>query len=186
MSSGFAGPARRRAPRVLDDAIEQFRDLGYRAVSRRGPLAAWVEAEGRQALTLQLVPEGRVFGGTYGLEVSTARPVLPRTAGLAGRARGAARMRGVAFRARRGDRVGARLAKHLARDDLLAERLARVHFERIRVEPDGRPVIRHLGGSLVWLLFPPLVKSVPLVREQAEAIADALEAFAAAGAADAH
>jgi hypothetical protein len=56
-----------------------------------------------------------------------------------------------------------------------------VHFERIRVEPDGRPVIRHFGGSVVWVLFPPLVKRVPFVPEQVEATLAALGAFAAAG-----
>ena len=49
------------------------------------------------------------------------------------------------------------------------------------MEPDGRPVIRHLGGSVVWVLFPPLVKRVPLVPEQIEATLAALEAFAVAG-----
>ena len=46
------------------------------------------------------------------------------------------------------------------------------------MEPDGRPVIRHLGGSVVWVLFPPLVKRVPLVPEQVNATLAALEAFA--------
>ena len=53
-----------------------------------------------------------------------------------------------------------------------------MHFERIRVEPDGRPVIRHMGGSVVWMLFPPLVRPVPLIAEQRRAAVEALEAFA--------
>ena len=73
------------------------------------------------------------------------------------------------------------LAERLAGDHELGERLAAVHFERIRIEPDGRPVIRHLGGSLVWIAFPPLVKAIPLVPEQVRATIAALGAFAAAG-----
>jgi Protein of unknown function (DUF3156) len=69
----------------------------------------------------------------------------------------------------------------LQRDQRLRRALAEVDFERIEVEPGGRPAIRHLGGSVVWVLFPPLVRPVPLVDEQARAAAAALEAFAAAG-----
>jgi hypothetical protein len=57
----------------------------------------------------------------------------------------------------------------------------RVHFEAIRIEPDGRAVIRHMGGSVVWMLFPPLVRPVPLVDEQARATLEALDAFARVG-----
>jgi hypothetical protein len=56
-----------------------------------------------------------------------------------------------------------------------------VHFDRVRVEPDGSPVIRHMGSSVVWMLFPPLVRPIPLVEEQARETLGALEAFAAAG-----
>jgi hypothetical protein len=90
-------------------------------------------------------------------------------------------MQGVAFRAHRGDEAGRRLAVRLEQDEHLVRRLSQVHFERIRVEPDGRPVIRHMGGSVVWVLFPPLVKRIPLVDEQLRATLSALEAFAAAG-----
>jgi hypothetical protein len=90
-------------------------------------------------------------------------------------------MRGVRFRARRGDAAGEQLATRLGADTALAEALAKVHFEEIRVEPDGRPVIRHLGGSVVWVLFPPIVKRVPLVPEQVDATLTAMKAFAAAG-----
>jgi hypothetical protein len=38
-----------------------------------------------------------------------------------------------------------------------------------------------MGGSVVWVLFPPLVKRVPLVDEQVEATLAALEGFAVAG-----
>jgi hypothetical protein len=90
-------------------------------------------------------------------------------------------MQGIRFRARRGDQAGRRLADRLEADDRLTRRLAAVHFERIRVEPDGRAVIRHMGGSLVWILFPPVVKGIPLVSEQAHASIAAMQAFAAAG-----
>jgi hypothetical protein len=136
---------------------------------------------GGQPLVLRMSPQGRIFGGTYALEVSTDRPVLPRSGGLSARGRGVVRLTGVAFKARGHDAAGAALAGQLAGDTQLAGALGRVHFERIRVEPDGRPVIRHMGGALVWVLFPPLVKAVPLVDEQARATAKALDAFARAG-----
>jgi len=93
------------------------------------------------------------------------------------RGRGLVRMQGVAFRPRRGDDAGRRLAERLRADRDLAEHLAAVHFERIRIEPDGRAVIRHMGGSLVWMLFPPLVKAIPLVPEQVRATIAAMESF---------
>jgi hypothetical protein len=130
---------------------------------------------------VQLTPEGRIFGGSYGLELSTEEPVLPLTRGLSARGKGVVKMQGVRFRAKRGDVAGAQLAERLGSDTELAERLSRVHFERIRVDPEGRAVIRHLGGSVVWILFPPLVKRVPLVPDQVTATLAALEAFAAAG-----
>jgi hypothetical protein len=77
-----------------------------------------------------------------------------------------------------------RLAGKLESDEALQAALRKVHFEAVRVEPDGRPVIRHLGGSVVWVLFPPLVRTVPLVPEQAEAVARALAAFTAAASGD--
>jgi hypothetical protein len=89
-------------------------------------------------------------------------------------------MQGVRFRARRGDEAGRRLAEELTTNPALAKALGRVDFERIRVEPDGRPVIRHLGGSVVWVLFPPLVRRIPLVAEQVDATLAALDAFSAA------
>jgi len=129
---------------------------------------------------LQLTRDGRIFGGNYGLELSTEEPVLPPTRGLSARGKGVVKMQGVKFRAKRGDAAGERLAERLGSDARLTELLGRVHFERIRVEPDGRPVIRHLGGSVVWVLFPPLVKRVPLVPDQVVATLAALEAFTAA------
>jgi hypothetical protein len=66
-------------------------------------------------------------------------------------------------------------------DRRLVDLLSKVHFERIRVEPDGRATIRHMGGSVVWVLFPPLIKPIPFIPEQAAASLRALEAFAAAG-----
>jgi hypothetical protein len=135
----------------------------------------------RSDVELRLRENGRFFGGALALEVSTAEPVLPPTRGLSARGRGLVRMSGVSFRARRGDEAGARLARRLETDRRLAEALSRVHFERIRVEPDGRAVVRHMGGSVVWVLFPPFVRAVPLTLEQAEATLAALDAFAAAG-----
>jgi hypothetical protein len=130
---------------------------------------------------LRLTRDGRIVGGNYGLELSTEEPVLPPTRGLSARGKGLVKMQGVRFRAKRGDGAGAQLAERLGSDARLAELLGRVHFERIRVEPDGRPVIRHFGGSVVWVLFPPLVKRVPFVPDQVEATLAALGAFAAAG-----
>jgi len=36
-----------------------------------------------------------------------------------------------------------------------------------------------MGGSVVWMLFPPLVRPIPFVDEQAKETLGALEAFAA-------
>jgi Protein of unknown function (DUF3156) len=128
-----------------------------------------------------MAQSGRIFGGNYALELSTDEPVLPATLGLSARGQGVVKMRGVRFRARRGDPAGSRLAERLSSDRTLGERLGEVHFERIRVDPDGRPVIRHMGGSVVWVIFPPLVRRIPLVPEQVDATLAALDAFAAVG-----
>lgn len=144
---------------------------------RTGPLAARVAAPGKRALRLAMVQEGRIFGGTYALEISTAEPVLPATRGLSARGRGLVKHQGIAFRARKGDEAGRRLAERLGRDTRLVEQLGQVHFERLRIEPDGRPVVRHMGGSLVWILFPPVLKRIPLVPEQVRATVAALEGF---------
>lgn len=176
----FAGPAYRRAVVSLDDAIESLGKAGYSEAERLNPLQARLRSStGRSAVRLQMSAEGKIFGGNYALEISTDEPVLPPTRGLSARGKGLVRMRGVRFRARRGDPAGRRLADRLGSDTRLAERLGQVHFERIRIDPDGRPVIRHLGGSVVWVLFPPLVKQIPLVPDQVEATLAALDAFAA-------
>jgi hypothetical protein len=141
-----------------------------------------VETLGRSDdVEIRMRDEGRIFGGTLALEIASAHPVLPPTAGLTGRARGALRMTGVSFRAKRGDKEGAALARRLEEDRELGDALSQVHFEGIRVDPDGRAVIRHMGGSVVWVLFPPFVRAVPLIRQQAEAAVAALDAFAQAG-----
>jgi Protein of unknown function (DUF3156) len=166
---------------ALDDAVESLGRAGYTEVERVSPLQARLSSPaGGASVRLEVTRDGRIFGGNYGLEFSTDEPVLPSTRGLSARGRGVVKMQGVRFRAKRGDAAGTGLAERLGADAQLAERLAKVHFERIRVEPDGRPVIRHLGGSVVWVLFPPLVKRVPLVAEQVEATLAALEAFTAA------
>jgi Protein of unknown function (DUF3156) len=174
----------RRAAAVLASDTEAFERLGYRAGEGDSPHSVALKAPGgRRDLVLRLRPEGRIFGGNWGLEVSTAEPVLPATArGLAARGRGVVKMQGVRFRARRGDDEPAtRLAAALSADAPLGEALGRVHFERVTVEPDGRPAIRHMGGSVVWLLLPPVVRTTPLPDGQPEAVAAALEEFARAG-----
>jgi Protein of unknown function (DUF3156) len=178
------GVAKRRAEALLAANVDAFRRLGYREKEEREELAARLEpvTPGRPALVLRMARQGRIFGGAYALEIASAEPLLPATAGLGARGRGVVRMSRVSFRARRGDAAGARLAARLGSDRQLFEAFRELHFERLRVEPDGRPVIRHMGGSVVWILFPPLVNSVPLVDAQATAAVAALEAFARLGA----
>lgn len=176
------GRVRKRAGAILDTNVEVFTRAGYHETSRAGPLEARLEAPaGKQPILLRMKPDGRIFGGSYGLEISTTEPVLPRSRGLRARGRGVVRLSGVRFRARGRDAEAARLAERLGADRRLGDALKEVHFERIRVEPDGRPVIRHMGGSVVWILFPPLVRTIPLVDEQARATLRALDAFARAG-----
>jgi hypothetical protein len=178
------GVAKRRADALLAANVDAFRRLGYREQEERDELAARLEpvTRGRPALVLRMARQGRIFGGAYALEIASAEPLLPATSGLRARGRGLVRMSHVSFRARRGDAAGARLAARLGSDQQLFEALRELHFERLRVEPIGRPVIRHMGGSVVWILFPPLVNSVPLVDAQATAAVAALEAFARLGA----
>jgi Protein of unknown function (DUF3156) len=178
----FEGPARRRAVASLDDAIERLGNAGYSEAERLGPLQARLRSPTvRWTVRLRMTQEGRILGGNYALEISTDEPVLPPTRGLSARGKGLVRMRGVRFRAKRGDLAGRQLAERLGSDARLAERLGQVHFERIRVDPDGRPVIRHLGGSVVWVLFPPLVRQIPFVPDQVDATLAALDAFARGG-----
>jgi Protein of unknown function (DUF3156) len=178
----FDGPARLRAIAALDDTIQRLGAAGYSEAERLTPLQARLRSpRGRQTIRLAMSREGRVFGGNYGLEISTDEPVLPPSRGVSARGKGLVRMRGVRFRARRGDPAGRELAEGLSSDARLAEELSRVHFEHVRVDQEGRPVIRHLGGSVVWILFPPLIRRIPLVPEQVEATLAALDAFAAAG-----
>jgi hypothetical protein len=168
--------ARGRAARVFGDVLEGFERDGFE-VERTG-LAARLTREGCVPLRARVVEQGRIFGGTYALELSTDEAVLPATRGLRGRGRGVVRLGGVDFRARGHDEAGRLLGARLEQDEQLQRALAAVHFDRVRVEPDGRPVIRHMGGSVVWILFPPLVRPVPLVREQRRAAVNALEEFA--------
>lgn len=173
--------ARARAGAVLERDLEAFGACGL-DVEGRSDLRATLVRAGRPSVQLELVPTGgRVFGGAFALEVSSAEPVLPRTAGLTARGKGLVRLQRVMFRARAGDGAGARLAARLEADPDLQRALAAVHFEQVRVEPDGRAVIRHMGGSLVWLLLPPMARPIPISPEQVRATLAALDAFAAAG-----
>jgi len=172
------GRARAAAARSLELDLDVFEAVGYRRGEKAGPLAVRLEPpDGLPPLVLRLAPEGRIFGGAFALEVSTAEPVLPPTQGLSARGRGVVRLARIAWRARRGDAAGEALARRLDQDAALQEKLVAVHFERLRVEPDGRPVVRHMGGSVVWILFPPVVRPIPLTPEQARATARALGAF---------
>jgi Protein of unknown function (DUF3156) len=178
------GLSARRAAAVLRSDVEAFERLGYRPLEAGSKYEAVLAApEGGRDLALRLRPEGRVFGGNWGLELSTAEPVLPTTSrGLTARGRGVVRMQGVKFRARRGDdEAASKLAAALSADPELGRELGRVHFERLTVEPDGRPVIRHMGGSVVWLLFPPVVRTTPLPPDQPRAMVRALDAITRAG-----
>lgn len=168
---------------MLARDVEAFAAAGYRGAGRRGaPLRARIERDGWPTLRLELVPTGgRVFGGAYALEVSTADPVLPPSSGLRARGRGLVRMHGVTFRPASADPVAERLADRLSAERELQRALTEVHFEEIRVDPDGRAVIRHMGGSLVWLLFPPMTRPIAIGPEQVEATVEALRRFARAG-----
>jgi Protein of unknown function (DUF3156) len=167
---------------ALERNVEAFERIGFRQVGTDAPLGVRLDSEGGGiGLALRMASHGRFFGGSFALEVSSAEPVLPATGGLNARGRGVVRLQRVTFRPRAGDADAGRLARRLEADPSLLAALRAVHFERIRVAPDGRPVIRHMGGSVVWVLVPPLVRAVPLVSDQARATAAALEAFALAG-----
>ncbi len=171
----MAWNARGRAARALGEVLEGFERDGF-TVEREG-FAARLDRQGAPALRVRMVAQGRIFGGTYALELATAEPVLPVTRGLRGRGRGMVKLGGVDFRSRGDDEPGRLLGARLERDEKLQQSLSDVHFERIRVDPDGTPVIRHMGGSVVWILFPPFVRPVPLVPEQRRAAVEALQAF---------
>lgn len=172
----MAWNARGRAVRTFDDIVAGFERDGFE-VERLG-LTARLTRQGSVALRLRVVQQGRIFGGSYSLELSTDEAVLPPTRGLRGRGRGVVRLGGVDFRSRGHDEAGRLLGARLEHDQRLQQSLASVHFDRIRVEPEGRPVIRHMGGSVVWVLFPPFVKPVPLIAEQRRVTVEALNAFA--------
>ena len=175
--------AARRAATAFAHDIEAFGQLGHQPRERSRALEVVLSApRGRPDLVLRMVPEGRFFGGNWGLEVSTAEPLLPATPlGLMARGRGVVRQRGVSFKAKGADPAAHRLAELLSADERLGEALGRVDFETLVVRPDGRPAIRHLGGSVVWVLLPPIVRATPLPRGQAEAMTYALDVFAATG-----
>lgn len=174
--------ARARAQEVLRRDLEAFAAAGYAPRGRPRELRATVEREGRAPLRLELVPTGgRVFGGAFALEIATLDPTLPVTRGIRARGRGVVRLERVSFRARGDDDRGRRVAASLEADRRLQDALREVHFEEIRVDPDGRAVIRHMGGSVVWLLFPPMARPIPISAEQIRATIAGLEAFVRAG-----
>jgi Protein of unknown function (DUF3156) len=168
-----------RASRTFGEVLEAFEHDGFDV--EREAFTARLTRNSVVPIRASVVRQGRIFGGTYALELSTDNAVLPATRGLRGRPRGVVKLGGVDFRSRGHDDAGRILGARLERDEALQRSVSKVHFERIRVEPDGRPVIRHMGGSVVWMLFPPLVRPVPLVAEQRRATVEALEAFARAG-----
>lgn len=172
------GRARKRAAIVLRDVARGFEGLGYRAEATGDPLRLRLEADTRPPIRIGLQPTGgRVFGGTFALEVSSADPIFPATPGVAARGRGLVSLKAIEFRPKGRNPEAARVASHLQADPALSAALAEVHFEQIRVDPDGRPAIRHMGGSLVWMLFPPMIRPIPLVPEQVSATVRAIEAF---------
>jgi len=173
--------ARAAASRLLARNVEALERAGARVEEGAPGSAVRMRTEAGVPIHIRMVGTGRVFGGSYALEVETADPALGPTSGLRARGRGLVRLERVGFRARRGDAGAAALAARLDADATLQRALAQVHFEAIRVDPSGRAVIRHMGGSVVWVLFPPLVRPVPLVDEQARATVAALDAFAQAG-----
>ena len=168
-----------RAARELREIVDAFAVDGYQIVDDGERFR--LERAGATPICVGMARQGRIFGGSYPLELSTAEPVLPKTHGLRGRPRGVVRLGGIDFHARSGDEAGRMLAARLERDERLQRALGDVHFDRIRVEPDGRATIRHVGGGVVWVLFPPLVRPIPFVSEQRRATVAALEAFAAVG-----
>lgn len=172
----MAWNAKGRAARAFGDVLDGFEHDGFKV--ERSAFSARLTRDRHLPLRAAIVQQGRIFGGTYALELSTDEPVLPPTRGLRGRGRGVVKLGGVDFRSRGHDEAGRLLGARLEHDERLQRALASVHFERIRVDPDGRPVIRHMGGSIVWVLFPPLVRPVPLVPEQRNAAVAALDAFA--------
>lgn len=175
------GSARAAASRLLERNVEALERVGLRRVDGGGARGVRLEAEGHVPLDARMIGHGRVFGGNYALELSTAEPVLPPTRGVTARGRGLVRLQRVDFRAERADADGAAVAARLGADEALQRALLAVHFEAIRVDPEGRARIRHMGGSIVWVLFPPIVRPVPLVEEQARATLAALDAFARVG-----
>jgi hypothetical protein len=74
----------------LDDAIEGLGRAGYTEVERVSELEARVSSPaGGLPVRLRLTRDGRIFGGNYGLELSTEESVLPPTRGLSARGKNA-------------------------------------------------------------------------------------------------
>ncbi len=168
--------ALRRARETLAKDVAVFEGIGYRKVEAEAGRVR-MESDSGPPIVLSFAARGRVVGGSFGLEIAAAEPICPATRGLRARGRGVFKLARIDFKPKRDDAAGAALAERLNNAAVLQEALAAVHFERIRVEPDGRPVIRHIGGSVVWMVLPPLARGVPLVPEQAEATVRALEQF---------
>ena len=157
-----------------------FEGIGYRESGESTAGRVRMESDAGPAIVLSFAGRGRIVGGSFALEIAAAEPICPATSGLerAWPRRRASSPASTSSR-RAATRPGSSWPSVSNGSAPLQEALAAVHFERIRVEPDGRPVIRHMGGSVVWMLIPPLARGVPLVPEQARASVDALSAFSA-------
>src|SRR5919107_1274149 len=114
----MAGLHARRAAGVLGDDVKVFERVGYQPLEHGSSFTATLAAPDRgRKIVLRLHREGRVFGGNWALEITTAEPVLPASGrGLPGGGRGVARRRGVRFRPPRGDAAGGALADALSED----------------------------------------------------------------------
>src|SRR5918999_3039030 len=101
-----------RASRTFGEVLESFERDGFE-IERNG-YTARLTRNGAVPIRASVVRKGRIFGGTYALELSTDEPVLPTTRGLRGRPRGVVKLGGVDFRSRGHDEAG-RLLRGRAR-----------------------------------------------------------------------
>ena len=73
----MAGLNARRAAAVLADDVQVFERLGYQPLEHRSFAATLEAPRGGRRIVLRLHREGRIFGGNWALEITTAEPVLP-------------------------------------------------------------------------------------------------------------